>query len=204
MGREASMSRVADTVPAVWRDAPLPAVEADRRGEGTTWVNSLRSSSSLEREQATARLHELLVGAARFELLRRRGAWSSSGETLDDLAAQSADSALVALLGKLDDFRAESKFTTWAFKFAILEAAMLVRRCSWRERELPSDPQTSTWMAEATRELPDEISAREQLREVTKAIQTELSPHARARRGADRRVGRTTEHNARRPLQDAA
>ena len=45
------------------------------------------------------------------------------GEELDDLAMQAADDALVAVLGKLDDFRGASRFTTWAYKFALLEAA---------------------------------------------------------------------------------
>lgn len=171
------MSTVADSVPSVWRVGPLQ-VEVDRRSEGTAWVKSLRGNG-LERERAATRLHELLVGAARFELLRRRAAWSGSGETLDDLAAQSADSALAALLAKLDDYRFESRFTTWAYKFAILEAAVLARKCSWRERELPTDPQASTWVAESPSELADDLAARERLREVTRAIQTELSPHQR-------------------------
>ena len=49
--------------------------------------------------------------------------------------------ALVALLGKLDQYRFQSRFTTWAYKFAILEAAVLCRRRAWQERELPTDPQ---------------------------------------------------------------
>jgi RNA polymerase sigma-70 factor (ECF subfamily) len=165
-------------------------------------------------------LHELLVGAARFELRRRRGAWSGSGETLDDLAAQSANNALTAVLAKLDDYRFESRFTTWAYKFAILEAAVLARKCSWRERELPVDPQASTWTTEATRELADDLTARERLREVTRAIKTELSPHQREvltalvlggvpidvlaeRLSTTRGALYKTLHDARRKLRDA-
>ena len=46
------------------------------------------------------------------------------GEELDDLAMQAADDALVAVLAKLDDFRGASRFTTWAYKFALLEAGV--------------------------------------------------------------------------------
>lgn len=171
------MSSAADSVIGVRGEAQLPRA-VDRRSEGIAWVRSLRSSG-LEREQAAARLHRLLVGAARFELLRRRGAWNGSGETVDDLAAQSADNALAALIAKLDDYRFESRFTTWAYKFAILEAAVLARKCSWRQRELPSDPHSWDWMAESTHDLVENLAIRERLREVTRAIQDELSPHQR-------------------------
>jgi RNA polymerase sigma-70 factor (ECF subfamily) len=150
----------------------------DRHSEAVAWITSLRSGGA-EREQAVARLHGLLVRAARFELLRRRAAWNGSGETVDDLATQSADNALMALLAKLEDYRFESRFTTWAYKFAILEAATLARKRSWQERELPSDPHAWDWIASSTHDPAGDLAAREQLREVTRAIQAELSPHQR-------------------------
>jgi RNA polymerase sigma-70 factor (ECF subfamily) len=123
-------------------------------------------------------LHALLLRAARFELLRHRASLSAHGETLEDLATQSADNALSSLLHKLDSFRFESRFTTWAYKFAVLEAASLARRRSWQERELPMDPHA--WPNVA---LADDVSAdvetRELLRRVLSAIDTELSPHQR-------------------------
>jgi RNA polymerase sigma-70 factor (ECF subfamily) len=153
-------------------------VSVDRHSEEMAWLRSLQSTGS-EREAAASRLHGLLVRAARFELLRRRGAWNGSGEAVDDLAAQSADNALAALLGKLDDYRFESRFTTWAYKFAILEAAMLARKRAWQERELPVDPQAWRGIAGSTRDLAEDLAVREQLRELTRAIHTELSPHQR-------------------------
>ncbi len=88
-------------------------------------------------------MHELLLKAARFEVSRRR-AFSPHlrGDDFDDLAHQSADDALVAVLGKLDDFRGDSRFTTWAYKFALLEAAVKVRRRAWQGREVPLEPKS--------------------------------------------------------------
>ena len=61
--------------------------------------------------------------AARHEVSRRRAALSHvRGEKLHDLALQAADDALLAALAKLDDYRGASRFTTWAYKFALLEA----------------------------------------------------------------------------------
>src|SRR3954453_14911236 len=97
----------------------------------TDWIAALRAEGA-EREAALVELRALLLRAARFEL-RRRGA----GPELEDLAQHCADDALVAILGKLDDFRGASRFTTWAYKFALLEAGVAMRRRPWRDRELP-------------------------------------------------------------------
>src|SRR3954467_2461200 len=98
------------------------------------------------REHAIAELHELLLRAARFELSRRRAALSHvRGEELDDLAPQAADDALMAVLGKLDDYRGASRFTTWAYKFALLEAGVRLRRRAWQGREVVLGP--DSWPA---------------------------------------------------------
>jgi RNA polymerase sigma-70 factor (ECF subfamily) len=170
------MSSPVDSVTDVRGEAPLAA--PDRHSEGIAWVRSLRSTGP-EREEAAARLHELLMRAARFELRRRRASWNGSGESLDDLATQSADNALAALLGKLDGYRFESRFTTWAYKFAILEAAVLARKRAWQTRELPTDPQAYAQLTASTGDLVQDLTVREQLREVTRAIRTQLTPHQR-------------------------
>ena len=75
------------------------------------WVERLRAGNP-ERDAAIGELHALLVRAARFEVNRRQAALPHlRGGDHEDLAHQSADDALVALLGKLDEFRGESRFT---------------------------------------------------------------------------------------------
>jgi RNA polymerase sigma-70 factor (ECF subfamily) len=104
------------------------------------WVTRL-SCAGAERDVAVAELHELLLGVARFEIGRRRAAFSHlGGADLDDLAWQSADDALMSVLRRLGDFRGASRFTTWACKFAIIEAGVKVRRHAWRGREIPLAP----------------------------------------------------------------
>ena len=113
-----------------------PALDVDSR----EWLDALRADGA-RRDAAVARLHELLVRAARFEVGRRRSSLPHlRGGSFDDLAIQSADDALVAVLAKLDDFRGASRFTTWAYKFALLEAAVRLRRLSWQGREVPLEP----------------------------------------------------------------
>lgn len=61
-----------------------------------------------------ARLHALLLRAARSELPRRAPRIRVSGPELDDLAHQAADDALMSITSKLASFRGDSRFTTWA------------------------------------------------------------------------------------------
>jgi RNA polymerase sigma-70 factor, ECF subfamily len=151
----------------------------DRDAEARAWLHALASDGA-EREEAAAQLHSLLLRAARFELARRRSMFDGAGrETLDDLAVQSADDALSAIVGKLDDYRFESRFTTWAYKFAILEAAVRSRRRAWHDRELPIEPEAWALLATRTPEPFEDLEIRETLREITAAIKTELSPHQR-------------------------
>ena len=171
------MSHAAGTVRAVHHG--LATAPPDRDTEAEAWLTALRASGP-EREAAARQLHALLLRAARFELARRRGMLNGvSHEALDDLAMQSADDALSAILLKLDDYRFESRFTTWAYKFAILEAAVRTRRRAWQDRELPIDP--DAWMALPGRTLDpaDALVARERLATIVDSIRTELSPHQR-------------------------
>jgi hypothetical protein len=92
--------------------AAIDARRLDRRSRA--WLDALRSPG-VRREEAIGRLHALLLREARFEVGRRTASLAHpSGRDLDDLAMQAANDALVAILAKLDQFRGESLFTTWA------------------------------------------------------------------------------------------
>jgi RNA polymerase sigma-70 factor (ECF subfamily) len=158
------------------RDFALVSLE--RNDSSRAWLQALASTGA-ERERAAARLHGLLVRAARFELLRRRAALEGRGESIEDLAVQSANSALSAILGKLDQYRFESRFTTWAYKFAILEAAVLARRKAWQGREIAIDPDGWGALADRVADPVDGVADRDRLRRVLDAIRSELSPHQR-------------------------
>jgi RNA polymerase sigma-70 factor (ECF subfamily) len=149
--------------------------------EATTeqWLAALRGAGR-EREEAVAGLHRLLLGAARFELSRRRAALSFvRGEELGDIATQAADDALVAVLAKLGDFRGASRFTTWAYKFALLEAGVRLRRRAWQDREVVLEPEAWRDFAAAAGSPHDLAEASEALRELRLAIDRVLTPHQR-------------------------
>ena len=93
--------------------APLSVDGRARDAESAEWIEALCSAGAA-REEALERLHGLLLRASRFEVARRRRAMGLGADgDLDDLATQAADDALMAILGKLDEFRGASRFTTW-------------------------------------------------------------------------------------------
>ena len=112
--------------------------------ESQAWLDDLCADGPRYNE-AVARLRELLVRAARFEIARRRPALPHlRGGELAEIAEEAADDAAVSVLARLDDFRGASRFTTWAYKFALLEAAVKLRRRAWQGRELPLEPESWT------------------------------------------------------------
>ena len=126
------------------------------------------------------RLRALLLRAARFEAGRRRDAlrFLRPGE-LDDIAEEAADDALLAVLARLDDFRGLSRFTTWAYKFALLEAAVKLRRRAWQDREVPLEAAAWDVLAARTGDPAVAVERSELLRAVQAAIETQLTPHQR-------------------------
>jgi RNA polymerase sigma-70 factor (ECF subfamily) len=103
--------------------------------ESREWLRDLRARDA-SADDAVARLHALLVRAATFEVRRR---WSPHvrGDGRD-LALEAAGDALTRVLAHLEDFRGQSRFETWAYKFALVEAAVKLRRQAWQTRELPT------------------------------------------------------------------
>jgi len=147
--------------------------------ESRAWLAALRSQGHAY-DQAVARLHELLLRAARFEVSRRRTTLRHlRGEDLDDLALQSADDALAAVLAKLEQYRGASRFTTWAYKFALLEAAVKLRRLAWQGREIPVEPERWPSPPSEASATHDGAETAELLDALREAIQTELTPHQR-------------------------
>lgn len=147
--------------------------------DSRAWLDAL-ASDGRARDEAIRRLHELLVRGARFEIARRRAAVPHlAGAELDDIAVQSANDALVAVLAKLDQFRGQSRFTTWAYKFVLLEAAVKVRRRPWHGRELPLEPERWPRFSDDNASPAIDLERRDLLEAVRLAIETELTPHQR-------------------------
>jgi RNA polymerase sigma-70 factor (ECF subfamily) len=155
------------------------AHESGTDADSAEWLRLLNGSAA-EREAALSRLHEVLLRVARSELRRRSGHLGIAGPELDDLAYQAAADALLAITRKLDQFRAESRFTTWAYKFVILEVSAKVGRHFWRTPGAVLD-------AEDWERLPDRLGvdparaaeSRDLLAAFRRAVDEELTSRQR-------------------------
>jgi RNA polymerase sigma-70 factor, ECF subfamily len=206
------------TVPSA--SGPLAEPDlADLDEASREWLRSLHADGPV-RDEAIARLHALLLRAASFEVARRRPTLPHlRGNDLDDIANQAADDALVSILRRLDDYRGASRFTTWAYKFALLEAAVKLRTRAWQGREVPLEPESWTVFSSAGLEPDEEIEQTELLSALQQAVNEQLTPHQRTvlvslalngvpidvlaeRLGTTRGALYKTLHDARRKLRD--
>lgn len=117
--------------------------------ESASWVAAL-TGTGREHDDAVTRLHAMLLRMCRAELARRSNRIGVSGPELDDLAYQAAADATMAVTGKVSTFRGESRFTTWAYKFAVFEVSSKVGRHAWRTHTTPLD-------SEDWERLPDRL-----------------------------------------------
>jgi RNA polymerase sigma-70 factor (ECF subfamily) len=103
-----------------------------------------------------------------------------AGPELDDVAQQCADDALVNILAKLDDFKGLSRFTTWAYKFAIFEVSSKLARHAW-QRQPPSrgDLELGVMPDSLTPRPSDQAERREQFVVLKEAIAVDLTPRQR-------------------------
>jgi RNA polymerase sigma-70 factor (ECF subfamily) len=195
----------------------MAALAQETRDE---WITALHGPPAV-RDEAHAQLHALLLRAAHFELRRRRAMLSDvPQQEIDDLAQQAADDAMVALLAKLDSFRGASRFTTWAYKFALLEAGVKARRRAWRDREVLLDDAAWPTVRDTGPSAHQVLEDAETLSAVRDAIDSELTRHQREvfvalalngvpidvlaeRRGTTRGALYKTLHDARRKLRAA-
>jgi RNA polymerase sigma-70 factor (ECF subfamily) len=196
----------------------LPAAAAPLEIDSPDWPRSLRAAGQTG-EEAVARLHALLLRAAQFEVARRRPSLPHlRASELDDVAVEAADDALVSVLRRLDDFRGDSRFSTWVYKFALLEAAVKLRKRAWQARELPVEPEAWSLFENVGLETDTQVEQRELMAALQNAIAETLTPHQRRvfvalalndvpidvladRLGTTRGALYTTLHDARRKLR---
>jgi RNA polymerase sigma-70 factor (ECF subfamily) len=142
------------------------------------WLRTLRADGAT-RDEAVARLHALLLRAARFEAARRREQVPHLRDELEEIAQEAAADALISVLARLDDFRGESRFTTWVYKFALLETAVKLRKRAWQGREVPLEPDTWNLFASVELAPAEQVEQSELLRALQTAIHEQLTPHQR-------------------------
>ena len=148
-------------------------------GESRAWCERLHGEKPV-RDRAIAELHERLRREAWFHLRRRAsGMPEFPNSDLDDLAVQAASDALLAILRKLEDYRGDSQFWTWARRFAQLEAPVSIRRRLGRDR-LANDPEHASTLPEPGCSPQERAEIQELLGKVSTLIVDQLTKRQRA------------------------
>jgi RNA polymerase sigma factor (sigma-70 family) len=147
--------------------------------ENRRWLLELAAAGP-PRESACSELYPLLLRIARSEARRRAPLLGLGGPELEDIAHQAAADALMAVLERLDRFRGEARFVTWASRFAIFNVATKMNRHFWRRREVPYDQEDWSRLASRFEVSPgDEAEARDFAAAVSAAVEETLSERQR-------------------------
>lgn len=160
-------------------DPSTLANAASPEQESASWVQALTGGGP-EHDTAVTRLHGMLLRVCRGEVNRRRAQLGVTGPELEDLAYQAAADATMAVTAKVSTFRGDSRFTTWAYKFAVFEVSTKIGRHFWMTR-------TTRLGAEDWERLPDRLGLdpaghaqhRQLIDAVRAAVDQELSDRQR-------------------------
>ena len=116
----------------------MPSMSDRRTNE--EWLHDLNTSGE-KQESAILDLRDLLLRATLYFFSRNLNDFGGiPREEILQRAEDGAQEALIAVMNHLSDFRGDSKFTTWAYKFAINIALMNARRERWKAKSLDQLP----------------------------------------------------------------
>jgi len=149
------------------------------------WLAALLNPGE-DQGQALSELREYLVRAAYVYLRDGRSELTRlSTDDLYEMAEDYAQNALLKIKDNVDKFRGDAKFTTWAYRFVINEAAADLRKKQYREfswddiAERETAIFTSIFSKQTTIE-PDLKSERDELIQfLLHIIETELNERQR-------------------------
>ncbi len=119
------------------------------------------------------RLHALLVRVARHEAFRRGAMLQLQGPELEDVAQQAADDSLMAIKAKIAEFRGSSRFTTWAYRFVMLEVSTKIGRHFWRNRPATMDDDSWERLPDPLPVPPQQLAEQHEMLEALRQAITE-------------------------------
>src|SRR5512134_944210 len=146
------------------------------------WLRELTASGE-EQTAAIEDLRSCLLRAALYSLSREFYPlnYLTSAE-IKQLAEDCAQDALIAILKQLPEFRGDSRFTTWTYKFAVNIALTTARRESWKQLSLDqifddSDSRPWPFLDDKAQLNPDRATLRNEVwATVREVIDRELTP----------------------------
>lgn len=141
------------------RDTELPEERSNN-----DWLADLRSSGEVQKAALEDLRRYLLQAALAYLLGKRSDLQNLAPEEIRDLAEDFAQEALMVIQQKLNTFRGDSKFTTWAYRIVLNLAASELRRRRWRNVSLdtltPAQEGPATPVTQAHQSDPEQDTQR--------------------------------------------
>lgn len=141
------------------------------------WLNNLKAGGAVQ-EAAIADLRHILLRATLYFFSRNLSDFGGLGrEEILQRAEDCAQDALIAVLGHLQDFRGDSKFSTWAYKFAINISLMAARRERWKgisldELSESGEDTVAEWLTrdKSDHAAPETYAMQDELRKIIRYV----------------------------------
>jgi RNA polymerase sigma-70 factor (ECF subfamily) len=150
------------------------------------WLSELRADGTPEQAAAIEDLRQYLLRAVLYFFSVNPGDLRSLARPeIEQIAQDLAQDALLTILKNLDDFRGESKFTTWAYRFAINMSLVEARRQRWKnvslDRILENSEMPDFQFQDKDSPDPDRAAQQQEIwNQVREVIETELTARQRA------------------------
>lgn len=157
-----------------------------RQRSNPEWLSQLRADGKPEQAEAIEDLRQYLLRAVLYFFSQNPGDMRSLARAeIEQVAQDLAQDALLTILKNLDEFRGESKFTTWAYRFAINMSLVEARRQRWKNLSLDRIVENSELpdfqFEDKAAPDPDRSAQQQEIWEtVREVIQTELTERQRA------------------------
>src|SRR5687768_16415533 len=141
------------------------------------WLHTLRANDD-KQDAAIGDLRDFLFHAVLFFFSRNLDDLRDlARDVILQLAEDCTQETLIAVLNHISDFRGDSKFTTWAYKFAINIALMTSRRERWKNISLDQfsqagDGSTPAWMMrdDSMGSAPDQSALRSEVGDILREV----------------------------------
>lgn len=150
------------------------------------WHTELTADGTPEQAAAIEDLRQYLLRAVLYFFSTNPGDLRGLARPeIEQIAQDLAQDALLTILKNLEDFRGESKFTTWAYRFAINMSLVEARRQRWKNVSLDRIMENSELpdFQFPDKDAPDPDRAAQQQEiwdEVRDVIENELTERQRA------------------------
>lgn len=154
-------------------------VTAEIAAENADWISGL-SCSDAAGDRTRRQLFDFLLRAASVEARWRSPYLVLNGPELEDLAHQAAADAMITIINKIETFRGDCRFTTWAYRFAALTVGSKIRRHPWHKPNRPFHAEDWLDSPAWSGDQPEvDLEAREMQSIVQRTVMQDLTPYQR-------------------------